>query len=312
MIRRFALDVRHPLNSTRRALELAGLIRTASLSPNPDAPTRELFLEYSRLARAQGFDRLYVILSFDCDTPEDIPAAEQLDAWLRARNIPATYAVPGAMLQQGSEVYRRIADTGAEFINHGALPHAEWRDGRYWSVTFYHEMSPAEVRADIRRGHEIVQQVVGKTPVGFRAPHFGLFQLPEQRTILYSALRELHYQYSTSTMPELAYQSGPVIDVNGLCEIPLSGSYASPLQILDSWGHVESPFHPVAKDEYADLFIQTVERLLALNVCGVLNYYVDPAHVQLSPAFYRAMEFLIERNVPSIQYGQLLEIAKGK
>ena len=265
-----------------------------------------LFLNYSALAQQQGFDRLTILLSFDCDTPDDIPAAEQLDTWLRARNIPAAYAVPGAMLQRGSEVYRRIADAGAEFINHGALPHTEWRDGRYWSVTFYHEMSPHQVVEDIQRGHEIVKQVIGKTPIGFRAPHFGNFQKPEQREVVYTVLRELGYAYSSSTLPELGFRHGPALDVGGLWEFPLSGTIAAPYSVFDSWSYVLSPYQPVVKEEYGDLFIQTLARLLDLGVCGVLNYYVDPAHVVQAPVFYRALEFLLARGVPAIRFDQVL------
>lgn len=274
--------------------------------------SERLFLHYDRLARAQGFTRLCVLLSFDCDTPEDIDAAEKLDAWLSARGLKATYAVPGAQLQQGAAVFRRIADAGADFINHGARPHTEWHDGRYWSITFYHEMPPDQVLADIRDGHAICVDILGKTPIGFRAPHFGNLQTEEQRAMIYAALRELGYRFSSSTAPELALRQGPLIDMGGFYEIPLSGSYAAPLSVLDSWSCVESPYHPVIKQDYADLFIETVRRLLALNVAGLLNYYVDPAHVQTSKAFYQAMEYLIVNGVPAIEFGQALDMAEGK
>jgi len=270
-----------------------------------------LFLNYSALAQQQGFGGLNILFSFDCDTPDDIPATEQLDKWLRARNIPATYAVPGAMLQQSAEVYRRIADTGAEFINHGALPHAEWRDGRYWSVTFYHEMSPHQVAEDIQRGHEIIEQVIGKAPVGFRVPHFGNFQKPEQREVIYTVLRELGYVYSSSTLPELGFRHGPAIDAGGLWEFPLSGTIAAPYSVFDSWSHVVSPYQPVVREEYGDLFIRTLARLLELEVCGVLNYYVDPAHVVQAPAFYRALEYLLARGVSAIRFDQALARVGG-
>jgi hypothetical protein len=311
---RFLSSVCHHLRLARHALEITGIkcaAQSLSFVPEPDAATRELFLAYSQRARAQGFDRLYVLMSFDCDTPEDIPAAEQLDMWLRERNIPATYAVPGAMLQQGAEVYRRIADAGAEFINHGALPHTERRDGRYWSVTFYHEMSPYQVAEDIQRGHEIVKQVIGKTPVGFRAPHFGNFQKPEQREMIYAVLREFGYGYSSSTLPELGFQHGPVVDVGGLWEVPLSGTIEAPYSVFDSWSHVVSPYKPVVREEYGDLFIRTLARLLELEVCGVLNYYVDPAHIVRAPAFYCALEFMSAHGVPAICFDQVLRVSAG-
>jgi peptidoglycan/xylan/chitin deacetylase (PgdA/CDA1 family) len=277
---------------------------------DPVAEKNALFLEYGRLARLQGFDRLYVALSFDCDTPEDIPAAEQVHTWLSKRGLKATYAVPGAQLLEGAQTYRRLLDMGADFINHGARPHAEWRDGRYWSATFYNEMTTDHVIDDIRQGHDICTQVLGRAPVGFRAPHFGYFQSHEQRDVMYSVLKELGYAYSTSTLPEYGLRNGPVVQENGIKEIPLSGSYADPVTILDSWNYIISPNEPYLKDDFADLFIQMVDQMRVLEVTGVLNYYVDPAHVVKGRAFYRAMDYLIQNQIESVYFYQLLEIVR--
>jgi hypothetical protein len=51
----------------------------------------------------------------------------------------------------------------------------------------------------------------------------------------------------------------------------------------------------------------TVSALLARRVGGVLNYYVDPAHVVKSQGFYRALEFARESGLESLHYGDLLE-----
>lgn len=272
---------------------------------------RWLWRPYIQQAEQMGLKQLYLILSFDCDTPEDIEAANQIDLWLRERGIKATYAVPGQNLEQGAQVYRRLADDGAEFINHGALPHAEWRVDRYWSITWYHEMQPHEVIEDIQRGHDIVSRVIGRPPVGFRAPHFGLFQAKEQLALQYDTLNSLGYHYSTSTVPEFAMRHGPIFDVGGLYEIPLSGSYQFCLNILDSWGNIITPQQPVLTDRYANLFMQTVDRLLALNIPGVLNYYVDPAHVYKNDVFFRAISYAVERGIPTLHYSDLLKLVEN-
>ncbi len=305
--KRLIRAVRHPIWSVKQGL---GSDKRGPQSESRGSQTDELFLKYGSLARAQGLNQLYVLLSFDCDTPDDIVAAEHMDGWLGPLGIKATYAVPGVQLKEGAEVYRKLSETGSDFINHGARAHTEWREGRYWSVTFYHEMSPQEVTEDIERGHEIFCRVFGRNPVGFRAPHFGLFQAPEQRELIYETLRKLGYSYSTSTLPELGLNHGPIVDMGGIWEIPLSGSYTVPFNILDSWSYVESPYHPIVKSEYASCFIETIERLLTLGVPGVLNYYVDPAHVYNAEAFYRAMEYLVEHKVQTIQFEWLLERAK--
>jgi hypothetical protein len=295
---------RHPARALRIAYSKLRLAPKSSVSVEND----KLFLEYSRLARAQGFDRLYLLLSFDCDTPEDIPAADYMNDWLSERGVKTTYAVPGTQLQQGARVYRRLADSGAEFINHGASSHTEWRDGRYWSTTFYHQMTPAQIDADIRAGHKIFCDVLGRDPVGFRAPHFGNFQTEEQRAIVYETLRDLQYRFSSSTVPEFALRHGPLCDMGGLYEIPLSGTYSAPFTVFDSWSFIESPYNPVVNTAYADAMIETVQRLLTLDVVGVLSYYVDPAHVYNNDVFYDALKFVLDQKIPTLHLTQLLEI----
>lgn len=271
---------------------------------------KSFWKHYDQKSRRLGLKRLYLILSFDCDTPEDIEAAEQVDDWLCKYSIKRTYAVPGRQLQQGAGVYRRFAEKGADFINHGALPHTEWRENRYWSINFYNQMSYEEVAEDIRLGHEMVRQVTGRLPTGFRAPHFGLFQKPEQLKLLHNILKKLGYHYSTSTLPKFGLYHGPLWNKGGLWEIPLSGSYRSFLNLLDSWGYVSSPYQPVVKDGYAKVFIQTVEHLLGLGVSGVLNYYMDPSHVYKSGAFFRALEYVVERQLPTLNYEELLDLVE--
>jgi hypothetical protein len=267
----------------------------------------QVWKPYDETARKIGLDRLYLLLSFDCDTPEDAQATAKLDPWLRERGINAAYAVPGEQLFGGAEVYRAIAERGGEFINHGAAPHAEWRGNRYWSITFYNQMTPEQVVSDIQRGHEIVEQVTGKKPLGFRAPHFGHFQSPEQLALQYRTLKSMNYRFSTSTLPISGLRCGPVYSVDGLYEIPLSGTYRNPTRILDSWSQIISPYQPFVKDSYARLLKSTVSALVGRKMVGVLNYYVDPAHVADSHSFRHALEYALEHGIEFISYRELLE-----
>jgi peptidoglycan/xylan/chitin deacetylase (PgdA/CDA1 family) len=300
--------IRHPVRTVRQLLEKPERPPDTPQTLPPQQDT--IFIEYGRLARQQGFEHLCVVLSFDCDTPEDISAAEHVHTWLSKRGLKATYAVPGTQLLEGAQTYRRIFEMGADFINHGARPHMEWRDGRYWSITFYNEMTPEEVIEDIKKGHEICQKVLDCSPVGFRAPHFGYFQAEEQRGLMYATLKQLGYRYDTSTLPQFGLTYGPFVDVGNLYEVPLCGSYADPYTILDSWNYTYSPYYPVVKQNYASLFMETVDRLLALDVPGVLNYYVDPAHVFRSDAFYQAMAYVLERGLMSLHYNDLFAFGR--
>jgi peptidoglycan/xylan/chitin deacetylase (PgdA/CDA1 family) len=256
---------------------------------------------YAALCRAAGVDRLYLVLTFDCDTDPDIDLALDLDTDLRRRGIRAGYAVPGVQLEKGTTTWRKLADTGAEFLNHGARAHAEWRDGRYWPVTFYHEFQEREVVDDITAGHQVVSDVIGAPPEGFRAPHFGSYQEPEQLDVLYRTLRPLGYRYCSTTIPQLALTRGPLIDMRGIVELPTMGSYRNPTTLLDSWTYLTDRTRYALGDEYFELFDETVTRMTQERLPGVLTYYADPSHVVGQKPFERALDVIARYHVPSLQ-----------
>lgn len=304
--------------STRERLyALAGRLTGRSDAAPPPGPAtlppNEVQLRsYSAKAKAQNINRLYLYLTFDCDTDEDADAALQLDPWLRERGIAAAYAVPGAQLERAAGAYRQLKQTGAAFLNHGSRHHAEWQVDRYVPVTFYDQMTAEEVEADVRRGHEIVTEVVGEPPRGFRAPHFGSFQKPEQLDFLYRIARDLGYAYCSTTIPQVALDHGPVVPREGLVEIPLFGSHLAPTTILDSWTYLEDRKTFRLGQAYFDLFRDTVDYMLAHRLPGVLAYYVDPAHVIGQKPFLDAMDLLAERGVPSLTAEALIALSQGR
>jgi peptidoglycan/xylan/chitin deacetylase (PgdA/CDA1 family) len=266
---------------------------------------------YGELCRRQGFTELTFLLSFDCDTAEDAVAANELDPWLRRIGVKTTYAVPGANLQALAGTYRRLADQGAEFINHGARAHAEKReDGLYHAITFYNQMNVDEVVADIETGHAIVERVIGRAPLGFRTPHFGCYQAREQCETLYATARRLGYAYCSGMLPAFGLEHGPVVDVGGLMELPLSGSLRSPTTVLDSWNYFYEERR--LRDEYAELMIETADYYVKNGLPAVLNYYVDPAHVAGVAAFRRAIEHLIGRGAKSTSFLELVDFVRSR
>ena len=82
----------------------------------------------------------YFILSFDCDTEEDIMVACDVHQRLKEIGITPVYAVPGELLKKGENVYRKLYETGAEFINHGGREHTYF-DKKYQrqASSFFYE-----------------------------------------------------------------------------------------------------------------------------------------------------------------------------
>lgn len=284
----------------------------------PHAPSNaERLLGHAEACRRAGLDRLVVALSFDCDTPEDADAALALQPLLNRLGMRATFAVPGAQLLAQAAQYRQVRREGGQFINHGGLPHAERSETLYRGVTFYCDFTPEEVAADMREGHRIVHEVLGVAPRGFRGPHFGCYQQPEQLAVIYSTARELGYDYCSTTLPALGLERGGVVPLpTGMFEFPVSGSLHNPQTPLDSWNYLENHENTaltayVLKQEYCRLLLETVDFFLSRGLPGVLNYYVDPAHVLGAPPYLAALEGLAERRVSVVDLGGLADLAVG-
>jgi hypothetical protein len=254
---------------------------------------------YRSLAAKSGLDQLYLVVSFDCDTPEDIEVAWDVHDRLLRLGICATYAVPGELLIQGEAVYKKIARTGAEFLNHGGRSHTYYdsEKARYRSCFFYDQQPRDLVERDIIEGDRIVTEVIGVKPEGFRTPHFGTFQKREELLFLHNVLKRLRYSYSTSTTPFIGLRLGPVFSDLGLPEFPVSGQGSDPLAILDSWGCFEAPDRVLGPEDYKRQAL-SMARLLA-GAPGLLNYYADPCHIAEQPVFFETMAELTKVGKPA-------------
>jgi hypothetical protein len=267
---------------------------------------RLFWQRYNSLSHSQGFDRLYLILSFDCDTQQDAEAAAIIHTWLCEHNIKATYAVPGEQLEESAKIYQELAAKGALFINHGARPHTIWQDDHYQSSAFYNLMTPEEVVEDIQTGHEIVTRVIGTQPQGFRGPHFGRFQRPQDLDLIYSTIKTLGYSYASTTVPEFGFRNGPAKKINGITEFPLSGSSIAPISLLDSYTYIQSAKNRTVTNEYGNLLQSTVKQLMDWKIFGLLNIYVDPSHVVRNNGFYDGLKLIGDLNIPSVNYEEIV------
>lgn len=259
------------------------------------APGR-LLERLARLGAAAGLARPHFILSFDCDTDRDIELSVDVHSRLRAAGITPVYAVPGELLERGAETWRRIAATGAEFINHGHRTHTVYRDGRYVANLFYDQMSATEIETDIRQGHLSAQRVLGRAPEGFRVPHFGTFGRAAQLRQLHEILRRLGYRFSSSTVPYVAFRHGPVTQRFGLPEIPVSGCVKYPMVILDSYTF------RFARNRLDADYLAEIEAWAALLHAGrpyLVNLYADPSQIADWPDFFTAMARLAPFARPS-------------
>lgn len=271
-----------------------------------------LFRRYARLSRSAGLQRLYLVLSLDCDSPEDTDCAAAVCARLAALGVTPVLAVTGELLEQGADTYRAIRDTGAEFMNHGYRMHT-YRDeqaGAYRSCFFYDQLSPQQVREDIRSGHDVVQSVLGVAPSGFRAPHFGTFQRQAQIAALHGVLKELGYTHSSSTMPYFGLRNGAAFRApGGIVEFPVSGMWTRPLAVLDTWSCFEDPERTLSGADYGREGRAVARHFKRHHIPGILNYYADPSHIADQALFYEVLSEWAGMAEPST-YTRLVEVLK--
>ena len=261
---------------------------------------------YHRLAEQAGFRGLFLVLSFDCDTPEDAVTVVGVHERLKDIGVTPVYAVPGEVLKADVKIYRRIAEAGGEFINHGFHHHTyfDTARGRYASQFFYDELPLETVRSDIIEGDRNLRSILGIAPRGFRAPHFGTFQKPAQLRFQHAVLRELGYAFSTSTLPLYAYRFGPAFRDFGVLELPVSGMGSMPLRILDSWTCFAAPGRRFGPDDFVREGRAAGEKFRSLGI-GLLNFYADPSHIHDREEFFETVAYWAKIARP-VTYRELL------
>jgi hypothetical protein len=277
--------VRHPADAATSAV--------ARL--RPDA----LFTRHARLAGRSGIDGIALVLSFDCDTDDDARVACDVHRRLLDLGVSPSYAVPGEVLLAGRTEYEKIAETGAEFVNHGHTRHTYFDEatGRHASCFFYDQLDRGVVRADIEAGDATVRTFLGRAPEGFRTPHFGHFQEPGELRFLHQVLGDLGYRYSSSTVPVQGFRRGPAFRQHGLAELPVSGMGTAPLAILDTWSCFAAPDRTRGPDDYRREGAALLERLQRAGG-GVINVYGDPIHIHDQPAFFDTIARWVEVATP--------------
>lgn len=270
---------------------------------------QRLYKQYSQSCARKGVQGRMFILSFDCDTLKDSEVIIDIINKLKVLRITPVLAVPGELLIQGSEQYKSALELGAQFINHGYKTHSiKTKDG-YASVFDYYNISNEKVIEDIIKGHTAIKEVLGIEPKGFRTPHFGNFQKKKQFNLLYRTLKELKYDYSTSTIPYFAFEYGAVIEHDGILEVPVTGLVTEPLRVYDSFMFYDNERDCLNGSQYKSEGAQLVEFYKNHVENGIINIYVDPSQVYKNNEFFETMG-LIREISENVTYDRLIKNQK--
>lgn len=129
------------------------------------------------------------LLSADRFSPQDDELPEKVAAildLLEEHGARATFFVLGREAERFPRMVEEIARRGHEVASHS------------YDHTDLHRLYPKEFLRTESRTREVLADLSGVMPAGFRAPSFSL---DRETTWLYPALQELGYRYSSSLFP---------------------------------------------------------------------------------------------------------------
>jgi polysaccharide deacetylase family protein (PEP-CTERM system associated) len=135
-------------------------------------------------------------------------------ALLDELGVTATFFVAGVAAERHPDALRAVARAGHEIACHGYLHRRVF------------QQTPAEFRADVVRSLDVIEEICGETPAGYRAPWFSINR--DARWAL-DVLAEIGFRYDSSLYdsPRLPRRLRPVPDrpfrlAGGLWEFPLA------------------------------------------------------------------------------------------
>jgi len=162
-----------------------------------------------------GFDYSVATISFDCDLQEDYEALPSVLDMLRRNKIKASFAIIGKWIEIYPDIHKKIIDEGHEIINH-TYTHP---NNKHFSPNRRMVNLPLqEKKKEITRFHEVCENLLKYSPIGYRAPHLGSSHGME----IYPVLKELGYKYSTSDIALRFGSLGAPLKINDIWEFPLS------------------------------------------------------------------------------------------
>lgn len=188
------------------------------------------------------------VLSFDCDYDRDMKACLKILKILKTKDVLASFALTGKLVQEFPEVVESILSDSHEIINHTYTHYAEFR-----------KLPPSKKLEEIILFQDLMKDAYGFTVKGFRAPHLR----QSGKTDLFDILKRLSLFDSSL----IGYG---VQDVEGVIEIPLTPFPDIKNMPFCTYHHFRMPL--ISASQHS--FIERWKILLARN--NFINVYLDP------------------------------------
>jgi polysaccharide deacetylase family protein (PEP-CTERM system associated) len=120
-------------------------------------------------------------------------ACRRLLAYLDRYDTKATFFVLGYLAERNPEIVKRIHDSGHEIGSHG------------FSHTPVYRLSPVEFESELSRTNDLIHDITGHYPVGFRSPFFSIVK---ETYWAFDVLANNGFRYDSSIFPTWNYRYG--------------------------------------------------------------------------------------------------------
>lgn len=204
---------------------------------------------------------------------------------LAEKNFRATFFVTTPVLKKYPDLIKQIASAGHEIGSHSFI---HQRLG---------ELNPESFRIGMREQIVKIKNLIGRNPLGFRAPHFSL---DNKTKWVLPILAELGFKYDSSIFPVKTPEYGvvnapldPYKISSALWEIPPAVCRFSPIKI------------PVAGGVYFRImplwFFKKILNLVSLGRTPVLYFhphelYAQTPKIKKGPFFKRKLKYFGKKN----------------
>lgn len=194
-------------------------------------------------------------------------------AFLEARNLSITFFIVGqdATLAKNQGSIRAIATAGHEIGNH-SFKHESW----------LHLYSEPEIEAEIAQAEEILKQVTGKQPIGFRGPGYSC------SAAVLRVLARRGYQYDASTFPTFL---GPLARAYYFMTTKLSKAEKEKRKAL--FGSFKDGFQPLKPYRWAMEERQLIE--IPVSTMPIFKIPIHFSYVLYLSVFSRSLALLYFR-----------------
>ena len=244
------------------------------------------FLNNIRWAQ-KNLDSSVFFVSFDFETQKDINLIEVLTNKLIKSDIIPYYAVPGELIKENKEIFRKISKK-CIIINHGYKVHTEFDkiQNKNKSIISYCDFNKNEIVKDITEGHEAIKNFCNQVPKIFRTPHFGEYSENKSLDFIHNILNDLNYAYSSSTAPIYSLIKSPIFKNKNISEMCSSAFIEDPFQIIDSWSIMHSNLN------YHNLFAEFKKTLNIMEAYKFFfNVYFDPSDIIEENIFFEHLSY---------------------